>query len=288
MFDFARRVDTGAINKRMLEKLVCAGAFDALNPNRHQLHAALDTVIRFAQAEAQERQSGMASLFGGAALKAPDLPKIADWDGLEKLRHEFEAIGFYLSAHPLDGFGPALKRLSVVSCAELAARVARGGVTRFRMAGIVAAKQERTAKSGNRFAFISLSDATGVYEVTLFSEALAPARELLEPGRAVVLWVDVQQNGEELRLTGGSVMSLEEEVAKTAAGVRVVLREAEPVPHLTALFKRFKAGRGKVTVAIETEPFKEVEIMLPQTYMLDASIRAAIKAIPGVVDVQEL
>ena len=289
VFDFARRVDTGAINKRMLEKLVSAGAFDSLVPNRHQLHAGLDTVMRFAQAEAQQRESGMASLFGGgAALKAPELPRIADWDGLEKLRHEFEAIGFYLSAHPLDGFGPALKRLAVVPFTELAAKLAKGGATRFRMAGIVAAKQERTAKSGNRFAFISLSDATGVYEVTLFSEALAPARDLLEPGKAVVLWVDVQQNGEELRLTGSSVLSLEDEVSKTAAGVRVIVREPEPVPHLHALFKRFKPGRGKVTIAIETEPFKEVEVTLPQSYMLDGSIRAAIKAIPGILDVQEL
>ncbi|ACI98624.1 DNA polymerase III subunit alpha [Rhodospirillum centenum] len=289
IFDFARRVDTGAINKRMMEKLVCAGAFDALNAHRHQLFAGLDTIMRFAQSEAQQRESGMASLFGAsAALKTPDLPRIADWDPLEKLRHEFEAIGFYLSAHPLDGYGKALERLGVVRFADLAARVARGGSTRFKMAGIVVARQERTAKSGNRFAFISMSDSSGVFEVTLFSEALAPARELLEAGRAVLMLVDVQQNGEELRLTGSQVLPLEEEVARTAAGMRIVVKDETPLSTLQSVLKRLRPGRGRIQVAVEVDPMTEVEILLPQALMIDASSRAAIKSIPGVVDVQDL
>jgi len=291
VFDFARRIDTQALNKRMLEKLVCAGAFDGMNRNRNQMFAGLETVMRYAQSAAAERESGMASLFGGdggAGLKAPDLPKIADWDSLERLRHEFEAIGFYLSAHPLDGFSAALDRLKVVRFADLPARMSRGGGTRFKMAGIVVARQERTAKSGNRFAFISLSDSSGVYEVTLFSEALAPARELLEAGNAVVLTVDVQQNGEELRLTGGAVQSLEEEVAKTAAGLKVVLEETASVDLLASTLQRFPPGRGKVCIAVEVGPLREVEIALPKAYQITAAGRAAIKSIPGVLEVQDL
>ncbi|MFM2044509.1 MAG: polymerase subunit alpha [Pseudomonadota bacterium] len=291
IFDFARRIDTQALNKRMLEKLVCAGAFDGMNRNRHQIFAGLETVMRFAQSAAAERDSGMASLFGGdggGGLKAPDLPRIADWDPLEKLRHEFEAIGFYLSAHPLDGFAPALARLKVARVADLPRLLREGKPTRQRMAGIVVAKQERTAKSGNRFAFISLSDSSGVYEVTLFSEALAPARELLEPGKAVILYVDVQQNGEELRLTGSGVLSLEDEVAKTAAGLKIVLRDPEPVQTLKSTLERLAPGRGKVLVSVETDPLREVEIALPKAYQITSAGRAAIKAIPGVVDVMDL
>jgi DNA polymerase III subunit alpha len=289
LFDFARRIDGSVLNKRMLEKLVSAGAFDSLNRNRNQVLSGLDLVVRFAQAEASRRDSGMASLFGDVvAMPPPDLPKIADWDGLEKLRHEFEAIGFYLSSHPLDQFGPALGRLKVVRFGDLAKLVARGGATRFRMAGIVTAKKEMTGKTGKRMAFVGLSDASGVYEVTLFAEALAPARELLEAGRAVLLTVDAQQNGEELRLTAHAVAALEDEVAKTAAGLRIVLRDAEPVSHLQALLKRLKPGRGQIRVAVETAPFHEVEILLKTSYMIDSDGRKAVKSLPGVLEITDL
>ncbi|HYC03115.1 MAG TPA: DNA polymerase III subunit alpha [Azospirillaceae bacterium] len=291
VFDFARRMDTKVINKRQLENLVCAGAFDSLNPNRNQVHSGIETIMRFAQSAAAERESGMQSLFGGpsgGALKAPDLPRIADWDALEKLRHEFEAIGFYLSAHPLDGFAVALGRLKVVRFADLPAQLAKGGSTRFRMAGVVVARQERTAKSGNRFAFVSMSDSSGVFEVTLFSEQLAPARELLEPGKAVLLYVDVQMNGEEMRLTGAQVTALDEEVAKAAAGLKVILRDPEPVPGLQTVLKRFPPGKGKVYITVELDRDREVEVVLPQSYQITASSRQAIKAIPGVVEVMEL
>ncbi|OYQ33475.1 DNA polymerase III subunit alpha [Niveispirillum lacus] len=289
IFDFARRVDSSALNKRMLEKLVCAGAFDSLNRNRQQLFAGLETVVRYAQAEAQQRESGMASLFGGTeAMKAPDLPKVPDWDPLERLRHEFEAIGFYLSAHPLDSFAPAMTRMKVVKFSELPRLMRDAKSTRFKLAGIVVAKQERTAKSGNRFAFVTLSDASGVFEVTLFAETLAQSREMLEAGRAVLLSVDAQKNGEELRLTCHGVQSLEDEVAKTAAGLRILLDDVHAVAAIKTTLGRLPPGRGKVTLAVELDALREVEISLPGAVAINAASRGAFKSIPGVVEVQEL
>ncbi|KPF86217.1 DNA polymerase III subunit alpha [alpha proteobacterium AAP38] len=289
IFDFARRVDSSALNKRMLEKLVCAGAFDSLNRNRQQLFAGLETVVRYAQAEAQQRESGMASLFGGSeAMKAPDLPKVPDWDPLERLRHEFEAIGFYLSAHPLDSFGPAMTRMKVVKFSELPRLMRDAKSTRFKLAGIVVAKQERTAKSGNRFAFVTLSDASGVYEVTLFAETLAQSREMLEAGRAVLLSVDAQKNGEEMRLTCHGVLSLEDEVAKSAAGLRILLDDVNAVPAIKTTLGRLPPGRGKVTLAVELDALREVEIAIPGAVSINAASRGAFKSIPGVIEVQEL
>ncbi|AUN29850.1 DNA polymerase III subunit alpha [Niveispirillum cyanobacteriorum] len=289
IFDFARRVDSSALNKRMLEKLVCAGAFDSLNRNRQQLFAGLETVVRYAQAEAQQRESGMASLFGGSeAMKAPDLPKVPDWDPLERLRHEFEAIGFYLSAHPLDSFGPAMNRMKVVKFSELPRLMRDAKSTRFKLAGIVVAKQERTAKSGNRFAFVTLSDASGVYEVTLFAETLAQSREMLEAGRAVLLSVDAQKNGEEMRLTCHGVLSLEDEVAKSAAGLRILLDDVNAVSAIKTTIGRLPPGRGKVTLAVELDALREVEIAIPGAVSINAASRGAFKSIPGVIEVQEL
>ncbi len=289
IFDFARRVDSSALNKRMLEKLVCAGAFDSMNRNRQQLFAALETVVRYAQAEAQQRESGMASLFGGTeAMKAPDLPKVPDWDPLERLRHEFDAIGFYLSAHPLDSFAPAMARMKVVKFADLPRQLRDAKSTRFKLAGIVVAKQERTAKSGNRFAFVTLSDASGVYEVTLFAETLAQSREMLEAGRAVLLSVDAQKNGEELRLTCHGVQSLEDEVAKSAAGLRILLDDVHAVTAIKTTLGRLPPGRGKVTLAVELDALREVEITIPGAVAINAASRGAFKSIPGVIEVQEL
>ena len=245
LFDLARRLDTKVINKRQLENLTCAGAFDSLNANRRQVHGGIETLIRYAQAAVAERESGQSSLFGGGAgvtLKVPDLPKVADWDQLDRLAHEFNAIGFYLSAHPLDGFAKPLSRLRVVNSADLLKRASGGGSTRFPMAGVVINKQERVAKSGNRFAFVSLSDSTGVYEVTLFSELLATSRDLLEPGKSVVLMVDVQVQGEDMRLTCHQVKPLEEEVAQAAEGLQIILSEPAAAPHLRNILDQI--GRG--------------------------------------------
>ena len=292
LFDLGRRLDPKILNKRQVENLAAAGAFDSLNPNRRQVFEAVEMLVRSAQSAQAERDSGMGNLFGGGAapaLKAPTLAPVADWDGLERLKREFEAIGFYLSAHPLDAYAKVLARLKVVRSADLPGLAVRaGGAMRHRLAGVVVVKQERTAKSGNRFAFVSLSDASGLYEVTLFSETLAMARELLEPGRAVVLSVDVQKNGEELRLTGQQVQSLEEEVAKAAAGLNLVLRDPTPVPTLHSILQRFEAGRGRISVVVEADAGREIEVALPKGFRLGAKERAALKSVPGVLDVVDV
>ncbi|HEY0832953.1 MAG TPA: DNA polymerase III subunit alpha [Azospirillum sp.] len=290
LFDFARRLDLKTINKRQLENLTCAGAFDGLNPSRAQVHAALETLIRYAQAEAAERDSGIGNLFGGAGggLKEPDLPKVAEWEPLEKLKHEFQSIGFYLSAHPLDAFSQPLGRMKVVRSAELAQAMARGGSTRYKMAGIIVAKKEKTAKSGNRFAFVEVSDATGGYEVTVFSEVLAGNRELLEPGRPVLLTVDAQMNGEEIRLTCQEVKPLEEAVASVSDGLRVVVRDDKPLAGIRGMLDRLTRGKGRIHLLVEVDPLKEVEIQLPGAYTITAQSRAALKTVPGVVEVVEL
>lgn len=164
-------------------------------------------------------------MVGGGGLPEPEMPKVKDWEPLEKLKHEFGAIGFYLSAHPLDAYSGPLGRMKVVRSADLANVAKAGGMTRRAMAGIIVSKKEKTSKSGNRFAFVELSDAAGGYEVTLFSEILAANRALLEPGNAVLLTVDVQLNGEEIRLTCQEIKPLEEAVASVSAGLRVVLRD---------------------------------------------------------------
>ena len=131
--DFAARVDPRQLNRMQLENLVRAGAFDALEGNRARLFAAAESILRRAQATAEEKASGQIALFGGAAgtresLRLPDMP---DWPSMERLGFEAEAIGFHLTAHPLDVYAKALRRLGTTACAQVET-VAQTGITRVR------------------------------------------------------------------------------------------------------------------------------------------------------------
>ncbi|MEX2407732.1 MAG: DNA polymerase III subunit alpha, partial [Rhodovibrionaceae bacterium] len=191
--DFAGRLDGRLVNKRSIENLACAGAFDSLVANRHQVYAAADTVVRHAAAAAEERSSGQVSLFGEAGDSQSNgiaLPQVEDWGPSERLQYEFDAVGFYLSAHPLDSHKKTLERLGVLPHSELA-RASQLTPGRKTVAGIVVSKQIRTSRKGNRFAFVTLSDSSGVYEVVVFSEVLAAAREYLESNQPLLLEVTV-------------------------------------------------------------------------------------------------
>src|SRR5690606_24944270 len=201
--DLAARLDPRALNKRALENLVCAGALDGLNRNRRQTFEAIEAILRQASAAASERDSTQVNLFGalddGGGRKLT-LPMVSDWPMMERLHKEFEAIGFYLSAHPLDAYGQSLRRLEVVPHGDLPRWLAGRSGSRAKLAGIVIGRQERTSAKGNRFAFVQLSDTRVMYEALVFAETLSASRELLEPGRVVLLSVEVRAEEDSLRL----------------------------------------------------------------------------------------
>jgi DNA polymerase-3 subunit alpha len=294
LFDLALRLDTKSFNRRQFENLVKGGALECLNPNRAQSFAAADLLLRQANRAAEERESRQESLFAGSAgltdgrfAARPSLPLVADWPPVERLQNEFDAIGFYLSAHPLDPYGKSLERAGILRWVDLPAALAGGGSTRFRLAGIVIGKKERTSARGSRFAFVQLSDATGVFEVTLFSEVLSQTRALLEGGQPLVVTVDVRREDENLRLTAQKVEPLDGVVAHAAAGLRVFVAEAEALPRLKSVIAREAGGRGRVTVVLDL-PQNEVEIALPGGFRVDPRVRAAVKSLPGIVDVHDI
>jgi DNA polymerase-3 subunit alpha len=289
--DFAQRLDPRSVNKRQLENLACAGAFDGLNRNRHAIFAAAETIVRTAAAAANDRDSAQVSLFGGGgadAGPAPSvpLPHVDDWPDMQRLRHEFDAIGFYLSAHPLDAYGRSLERLRVVRADELAAVFQRES-GRKKVAGIVVGKQERTSRQGNRFAFIQLSDPSGLFEVVVFSDVLAQTREVLEAGEPVLLTVEGRVDGEDVRLMAQAIEPLEAAVANTAAGLRLFLDQASTLDRLKSVLERESKGRGRVSLVLDLADGQEVELDLPGGYRLSPPVRQALKSLPG-VEVQDL
>jgi DNA polymerase-3 subunit alpha len=287
--DFARRVEAKAINKRQLEMLGAGGAFDSLNPNRAQTFKAAEILLKHAQAAANDRDTTQVSLFGGDAGGAPRglyLPVEPDWPAMDKLKHEFDAIGFYLSAHPLDAYGQSLQRIDVVPSNETRARVA-GGSARLKLAGIVVSKQERTSAKGNRFAFVQFSDRSGVFEGTVFSKTLAMKRSLLDAGTALLITTDARPDGEGVRLTINDLQPLDEAVAHAAQGLRIYLRDEKPLGAISGVIAREKKGRGKIKLMLDSGQ-SEIEIALPGGFAIGPQTRAAIKAIPGIVEVRDI
>ncbi|MBV8493122.1 MAG: DNA polymerase III subunit alpha, partial [Alphaproteobacteria bacterium] len=290
LFDFARRLDTKSFNRRQFENLVKAGAFECLNPNRAQSFTAAELLLRQASRAAEERVTRQENLFAGVDpgfAARPSLPVVGDWPPVERLQNEFEAIGFYLSSHPLDPYAKSLQRAGILRWIDLPAALAANASTRFRLAGIVLGKKERTSARGNRFAFVQLSDSSGAFEVTMFSEVLAQARGLLEGGQPLIVTVDVRREEESLRLTVQKLEPLDTVVAQAAAGLRIFVAEAEALPRLKSVISREAGGRGRVTVVLDL-PSREIEVALPGGFRVDPRIRAAVKSLPGIIDVHDI
>jgi DNA polymerase-3 subunit alpha len=288
--DLTRRLDTRSFNRRQFESLAKAGAFDAINPNRGQTFAAAELLLRQASLAAEERDSRQESLFGCADpsfAARPSLPIVPDWPPVERLQHEFAAIGFYLSSHPLEAYGKSLERAGIVPFADLPAALSANGSSRFKLAGIVIGRKERTSARGSRYAFVQMSDPSGLFEVTMFAEVLAQARRLLDTGEPLVVTVDVRHEEENLRLTAQQVEPLDAVVAHAAAGLKVFLGGGEALAGLKSLITREAGGRGRVTLVLDL-PEREVEIAIPGGFRVDPKVRAAVKSLPGIVDVHDI
>src|SRR5487761_1841583 len=289
LFDFAARIDPKSFNKRQFESLVKAGAFDAIAPNRAQAFAAIELLLRHANAAASERASQQVNLFGGDAGPAamPSLPAATDWPLAERLQKEFEAIGFYLSSHPLNPYGKSLARLGVLRFADLARRPA-GAETRVKLAGVVIGSKERTSARGNRFAFLQVSDTSGIYEMMAFAEVLRDSRPLFESGQPLLVTADVRVEGDTFRLTAQRIEALDKVAAGAAAGLRLVLEREEALPGVRKAVATESGGRGRVSVVVALDDAREVEIALPGGFKVTPRLAAALQTVPGIREVAEI
>ncbi len=307
--DFASRANPRAINKRVIESLAAAGAFDTLDANRARVFGGAEAILAACQSAHEDKTIGQKSMFGGAA-DAPTimLPQIDNWLPAEKLRREYDAIGFFLSGHPLDDYAVVLKRLRVQSWAEFC-RAVKSGATAGKVAATVVTRQERRTKTGNKMGIMGLSDPTGHFEAVLFSEGLAQFRDVLEPGTAVLLQLGAELQGEDVRARVLQAEPLDAAAAKTQKGLRIFLRDTKP---LDSIVKRLSgpdaptlntgrgapppkltapsggAGEGDVSVVMMLNLETEVEMKLPGRFRISPQIAGAIKAVTGVVQVEML
>ncbi|MGI9412082.1 MAG: OB-fold nucleic acid binding domain-containing protein, partial [Hyphomicrobiales bacterium] len=286
--DFARRISPRMVNKRALENLARAGAFDEFNPNRAQVLAGVETILAMANRTENERTCGQNDLFGGAmpAEEELALPPAEAWLPMDRLAQEFEAVGFYLSGHPLDEYKNALGRLGASPWQEFVRKV-KGGNTAGKLAGTVLYRQERKSRQGNRFAFVGFSDPTGQFEAVVFSDTLAVAHDLLEPGSAVMLVVEAGVDGEDIKVRVQSVEPLDSAAQNVKSGLRIFVEDESPLESIAQ--RLTNGGKSPVRLIVMVEGgAREVEISLGNSFTVTPQIKGAIKAVPGVVDVHDL
>jgi DNA polymerase III subunit alpha len=291
VFDLIARVPPTVLSKRNLEFLIKAGAFDTLHESRAQLMEHLDTILAYGATIAEEKTSNQVSLFAsvGEATRVPQMKPVADWTSLEKLAVEFEAIGFYLSAHPIETYRAGLQRKGVLAYAELAEKL-EDKYKPVRLCGIVTGRKFKASERG-RFAFVQMSDETGVFEVSVFDEKLlTQMREKLEPGTLLLIEADGKQEEAGIRLIVRNMFDLEEAMAKapSASLLKISLSHAEAMARIKPLLAD---GNGKglaIEITAELAANEHATVRLPGRYALSPQILEKIKLTQGVKAVEEV
>ena len=283
--DVASRISPREVNKKVLESLAAAGAFDELEPDRARAFAAIEPILATANRMESERENGQSALFGGSGADAFITPKAQAWTAAEKLKREFDAVGFFLSGHPLDAYESVLGRLRVQRFAEFA-RAVKQGASAGRLAATVLDRSERRTKSGSKMGIVQLSDASGQYEAILFQEGLNQYRDLLEKGACLLLQVQANVEGEDVRVRIITAEPLDQAAARIQKGLRIFLRDPAPLPSIQERLKG--RGEGDVSLVLMRGVGDEVEVKLPGKFPVNAAIAGALKAIPGIVAVEHV
>lgn len=288
--DFFKRVDSTALNKRYVENLIKSGAFDSLDRDRAKLFGNIEKLLGVATQETQMRHSAQISLFSDATpVSVLKLDPVPGWSQIEKLTFEAEALGFYLSAHPLDSYASVLERLRVVSSEDVVGLVKLSGAQRVQMAGIVSSVRERISQKGTKYAFVSVTDKTGAYEMFCFSECLISSREKLNSGQPLLfnLTADKKPDEEALRMTLQSVDYLSEIVSKTASTLIIVIETKEPVSKIREILSADGSGRSRAFVIVQT-PDYEVEIPLGEQYALLPETMEALGRLSDIIELKQV
>ncbi|MEM8630957.1 MAG: DNA polymerase III subunit alpha [Pseudomonadota bacterium] len=296
VFDLARRVDLKRVGKRPLEMLARSGAFDQLDPNRRRVFENLDALVAYSAAVHDQQNSNQVSLFGdsGDDLPEPRIMPFDDWLPAERLAEEFTAVGFYLSGHPLDDYMPRLKRDGVQTLEEVT-RTAERAPAIAKMAGTVASRQERKSARGNRFAFVQLSDPTGQYEVTMFSETLEASRDFLDSGSRVLLTVEATMEADQLKLLAKGAKPIDTAIEGGGAGLRVFIEDVVAIDPVWSVLSRAAADNGNTRIlgpvtlcAMAGDDLGEVDLALPGDFPVTPQVKGALKSLPGVMTVEDV
>src|SRR5262245_9968138 len=219
LYDFCRRVDLAAVNRRVIESLIKCGAFDSTQMSRARMLAALDEAIRVGQAFQRDSQSNQIDIFGllGGDNKAVKklghvYPEVAEWSVQQSLAFEKEALGFYITGHPLDKYDKVIKKITTGTIAELKEKAAAGDV---KISGVVSALKLRNTKKGDRYGSFNLEDKSGFVEVVAWPDVYRRSVEFLNSDDPIYVKGRIEVGEERMQIFANEIIPLAQEVAKS-------------------------------------------------------------------------
>jgi DNA polymerase-3 subunit alpha len=287
--EFARAINPRIVNKRALETLAAAGALDELGIDRATAFANVDRIMAAGTRSLEDANDGQNDLFAVVARTPPpiELRPAKPWLPTDWLSREFEAVGFFLTGHPLDDYQDVLDALGAETWVDFAAKARTRRVVGT-LAGSVLAMRERQGKSGNAYAFVAFSDPTGQFEAVVFSEALTASRELLQPGSAVLLDAEAEADGETVKVRAHRISSLEAVAEARHTGIKIYLEGTRALNTLAAQVGD-RGGQGELRIVLHLDDAgREVEFVLPRGIDATPKQRSALKLVDGVAAVSVL
>jgi DNA polymerase-3 subunit alpha len=284
IFDLVSRVDSKNLNKRMMENLVKAGAFDKLHNNRRMLIENMDAILKYGAMVQADNASDQVSLFGGdegVSEPKPELVSYDDWRGVERLAQEFSAIGLYLDIHPVDTYREAFDALNITLFGDFESKLADGN-NAVTIAGVITAKKIKSSARG-RYANLLISDPTGLFEVAIYNEDLiAEKQEVLENGAIVLLKANARKDEGGIRITVDAIDSLDSEIDKHDMSFAFEISSDADINSFKKCLAFKKEGfSSRVTLIMQTDG-KEVILQLPPTYSVSLASMSDIESIPGI------
>jgi DNA polymerase-3 subunit alpha len=285
--DFAERIDPKLLNRRQLESLAAAGAFDALNPDRPAVHAAAETILAHAAAAHDQRTSGQHGLFGGGSSSgvAPiRLPRDARWTLAERMAAEREAFGFYFSAHPVDAQRHLLAAHKVRSFAELADLPVSDGRSSATMAGLIEGARWRTSAKGRRYLMATISDSSGQYEATVFDDEPSAALEsAAKTGACGLMTVELDRRpGDDVpRVTVKKFQPFDSLAKRTRLLLDLTVTDAAAIPPISRELASARGGNGVVRARLPISEGRQATLILGRDFNLDADLAARLTRILG-------
>jgi DNA polymerase-3 subunit alpha len=285
--DFAARIDPRLLNRRQLESLAAAGAFDAVQPNRAAVFAGAETILAHAASEHDQRTSGQAGLFGGNSAEAAPirLPRDASWTLAQRMAAERDAFGFYFSAHPVDAARHLLTAHKVRTFAEVSEmEVAEGERVGASMAALIEDARWRTSAKGRRYMMATLSDRSGQFIATAFDDEVTSALEsAAKAGQCGLLGVELDRRaGDDApRVTIKRIQPLSDLAKKTRLQMLVTITDAAVIQRVTSCLAEARGGNGLVRLALPLGAGGEALVIAGRDFVLDGELAARIERITG-------
>jgi DNA polymerase-3 subunit alpha len=301
IFDFAKRVNLKSVNKRSMESLAMAGAFDAFeNTHRAQYFYRentedtifLEKIVKHANEFQVQKNSSQASLFGGddeIEVQDPELPQIAPWTKLEQLKNEKDVTGFYMSGHPLEDFKTEIDQFCTVTVTDLKNNKEKYKNKTVAFAGILTSVNHRTSKTGNQFATFTLEDFTDFDNYILFSEDYLKMKHFLVEGSSLLVKAQIVErkfkNGQlDIRIAGIMLLSeaLERNTSEILVKMPLMSVSPEFIDAVEQLIKQAK-GNCKLNFQVtDAEDKSDVTLPAPKTTVAPALFLKGIERFEGV------